>query len=989
MQTSGNNYISKFFETPGFKLLFNQHYKLVKKSNKKFATCEFLRNCLNSDVIPNTFKIRNKPANFGSNEFKQTWLEEAKEQSKRWMQNSIDDMNDCCLKLFNERDKIRDKLLKMVTTVDKLFLQEFLVKQNRKLLCQALKTKDNKIKHIRSYPEITVRSQQNSDREERGETERTQATKKKNRPGLKQRKYKSTVLKKLQKKTPVSIIFNYSSVELSDAAVRALNKGLNFCIKPTNVDMTEILADHLKFSRRMQWTEQFYNENEETEESNFIPSIFKQEKTNFPSKSNIARPLHTFLNTVESNLQNRTLWNKKHLNPKIRNLPDDEFEAIQNLVRLQKERQIVVKPADKGSGIVVVDYDDYVDSCNQHLLSSQQQPSGPSLPYYKPSSEKDLDTMKQKITSVLKDGLNQKWISKSEFNAMNPTDKGPGRFYQIFKVHKEYEPGSIPPGRPIVSGNGSITENISRFVDAHAKKVIHEIPAFIEDTPDFLRTLKEYNESGNISDTDILVTMDVSQLYTNIRHEDGIASMQSALDHRSDKSVPTLFLIQLLQLVLTCNVFQFDKSLFLQACGTAMGTACAPNYATIMMHSIDLKIKDLAKRIAAGGNPLILLKRFLDDIFMIWRGSVENLERFLELVNTLHPTIKFTSTFTCPFPCTYPADTKHDCFCHSSRSIPFLDTLVTIKNKTLVTDVYKKPTDRCQYLLPTSSHPAHITQNIPFSLCYRLVRICSEKNTLIQRLEELKQLLLSRNYDLKIINGAITKSLNIDRNTALQKKTKVSTKRIPFVITYHPALPAISTILKQGWRTMVKDERLKKIFPEPPLVAYRQPKHSSIREILVKSKLPEREKRCVKGMKKCNLPNCPSCPHIRESKVVYSSANNFRVTISTPVSCSTKNLVYVITCDKKECKHKQYIGETGKQLKERFKQHLDCVRSQNENLNKTAVAEHFNLPGHSVANMKVSVIENCKQESTMYRKCRESFFINKFETKHLGLNRRT
>ena len=83
------------------------------------------------------------------------------------MQNSIDDMNDCCLKLFNERDKIRDKLLKMVTTVDKLFLQEFLVKQNRKLLCQALKTKDNKIKHIRSYPEITVRSQQNSDREEK------------------------------------------------------------------------------------------------------------------------------------------------------------------------------------------------------------------------------------------------------------------------------------------------------------------------------------------------------------------------------------------------------------------------------------------------------------------------------------------------------------------------------------------------------------------------------------------------------------------------------------------------------------------------------------------------------------------------------------------------------------------------------------------------------------------------------------------------------
>ena len=223
------------------------------------------------------------------------------------------------------------------------------------------------------------------------------------------------------------------------------------------------------------------------------------------------------------------------------------------------------------------------------------------------------------------------------------------------------------------------------------------------------------------------MTMDVSALYTNIRHDDGISCMKSALENRPDKTVPTLFLIQLLQLVLTCNIFEFDKSLFLQACGTAMGTACAPNYATIMMHSIDVKIKNLARQVAAGRNPLILLKRFLDDLFMIWRGSVENLQMFLELVNTLHPTIKFTSSFTCPFPCTYPAGFEHDCFCHSSRSIPFLDTLVTIKNKTLVTDIYKKPTDRCQYLLPTSAHPAHITKNIPFSLCYRLVRICSEK----------------------------------------------------------------------------------------------------------------------------------------------------------------------------------------------------------------------------------------------------------------------
>jgi hypothetical protein len=340
--------------------------------------------------------------------------------------------------------------------------------------------------------------------------------------------------------------------------------------------------------------------------------------------------------------------------------------------------------------------------------------------------------------------------------------------------------------------------------------VIHRIESHIEDTPHFLRTIEAHNQSKNIKNTDILVTLDVSSLYTNSNNEDGMDAMKRSLEYRTDKTVPTDFLIKLLQLVLTCNAFEFGKSLFLQCLGTAMGTCCAPNYATIMMNDLDIKIRNLAKEMMTAEDPIVLLKRFLDDLFMIWRGKVEDLEAFLEQINNLHPTIKFTSSYTCPFPCTI--NVKHDCFCYSSRSIPFLDTLVTIKDNILVTDIYRKPTDRCQYLLPSSSHPAHITTNIPFSLCYRLVRICAEKTTLKTRMEELKQLLLTRQYNEKIINGAMLKALNIDRNEALKKKIKTPTTRIPFVITYHPALPSINTILRQGWKTMTKDEHLKKVF---------------------------------------------------------------------------------------------------------------------------------------------------------------------------------
>ena len=727
------------------------------------------------------------------------------------------------------------------------------------------------------------------------------------------------------------------------------------------------------------WKEVFYNQKDEE----YTPPIFKEEKTNVPNQNMVPKPLQTMLNTVESNLQDKRNWNHQHL--KVRNLPKEEYLALLKLIEMQNDRLIVVKPADKGAGIVIMNYDDYVTSCNKHLTATQPQPAGPPLPYYKKATTQDFNKLKQSIDAVLDFGKQNEYLSNVEYKMMRPVDKGAGRFYQLYKVHKSYPEGCLPPGRPIVSGNGSLTENLSKFVDHHSKILINNIPSFIQDSPDFLRTLDTLNQSNQICDTDILVTIDVSSLYTNIKQEDGIEAMRTALNKRDDKTIPTEYLLQLLELVLKGNIFEFGNQLYQQLVGTAMGTPSAPTYATVFMAELDIKIYNLAKNIAVTEDPIRILKRFLDDIFLIWKGNLTDLIQFLDQINNLHPTIKFTYDYTCPYPCTYPSDIQHDCFCYTSRSIPFLDTLVTIKNKTIVTDVYRKPTDRCQYLLPTSNHPAHITTNIPYSLCYRLVRICSEKETLNKRFSELKQLLQNRSYNDKIIDGAISKAKLIERKEALKKKDKKISSRIPFVITYHPALPSISNILNKAWRVMIKDEHMKKVFPEPPMVAYRQPKNSSIRQMLIKSKLPTRERKSADGMKKCNKPGCSTCPFVKEGKVVKSSANNFQVKIKTAVNCETSNLVYIISCDKPACKFIQYVGETGKKLKERFSQHLQNVKSENCT---TSTGEHFNLPNHSIANMNVSIVEKCCNDSKMYRKIRESFFINKFETKHLGLNRK-
>ncbi len=57
----------------------------------------------------------------------------------------------------------------------------------------------------------------------------------------------------------------------------------------------------------------------------------------------------------------------------------------------------------------------------------------------------------------------------------------------------------------------------------------------------------------------IPVTLNVTALYTNIPLQEGIDIFKIFLDSREEKTVPTSFLICLLTLVLTCNIFVFDN----------------------------------------------------------------------------------------------------------------------------------------------------------------------------------------------------------------------------------------------------------------------------------------------------------------------------------------------------------------------------------------------------------------------------------------------
>ena len=72
--------------------------------------------------------------------------------------------------------------------------------------------------------------------------------------------------------------------------------------------------------------------------------------------------------------------------------------------------------------------------------------------------------------------------------------------------------------RPIVSGFNSCTARLSEYLDTFLKYQAIKTKSYIRDTKDFLVKLDNLKELPTNS---ILVTMDVSSLYTNIDHEEG------------------------------------------------------------------------------------------------------------------------------------------------------------------------------------------------------------------------------------------------------------------------------------------------------------------------------------------------------------------------------------------------------------------------------------------------------------------------------------
>ena len=149
------------------------------------------------------------------------------------------------------------------------------------------------------------------------------------------------------------------------------------------------------------------------------------------------------------------------------------------------------------------------------------------------------------------------------------------------------------------------------------------------------------------------------------------------------------------------------------------------------------------------------------------------------------------------------------------------------------------------------------------------------------------------------------------------------------------------------------------------------------------------------GFHPCGLAKCPVCELLPDRKVITTIKCTWSgevFPIKNVITCSSRNVVYCITCTRggRVCPlHPQYIGETGQQVKERLREHRGTVIQPAQADTTAPVGMHFRQPSHTYSNLQIIPFEKILSEDPMVRKVRESFWINKFNTVHKGLNKKS
>ena len=733
-----------------------------------------------------------------------------------------------------------------------------------------------------------------------------------------------------------------SDYVLKEDEKAVLLKGLKFCPTPKSVDNDEFAADINAYCRRLRLCEFF--DDEATNDNSLV-----RQASSWQPNCGRDENLDSVINFLVSSSENLIKCNN-YKGCRRSNVSKTEWGALETL----KHSKMIIKQADKGSAIVLMNSNFYKEKILD-LLNDQDT--------YKVIPHNMDITIINKIKLFSKKYKDQ--LTKEEAKYIYDFNYSTSNFYGLPKIHKSRivknavndlrseiisvrEPVDLKL-RPIVAGPSCPTHKLSHLVDLILHPYVRYVEANIKNSVELINKLPV-----TLNEDDTFLTIDVSSLYTSITHELGVEAVAYFINKYPEiqSSFSVTLIVDAVTLILKNNTFVFNGTNYIQTKGTAMGTKFAPNYATLTLGFLEIRLFHVLT-VNLGHTTASIIKscyyRYLDDVFCIWNLKFGPDSLVVDLLNSLNKNLSFIN------------DQKGD-------TVSFLDiNIIKTINNDIETDIHYKETDSKQYLDYKSNHPRYVKNNIPYNLARRICTIVSNNKVKIQRLIELFDYLVKRNYPVNIIKEGLLKAWKIPQaNLRQETKKQENENLIPFIVTNNKNLPSMTNIVKQSFNVLKCSSSLKtKLKNKKVIISKRQP--PNLRTILTKARFNENTEQAT--VKKCKNAKCKLCKIIIEGNNFHFSSVNLTFTIKTNMNCNVKYCIYAILCS--NCKY-TYIGET-KDFRLRTNLHREHTREGaglyvNQHLNRCANKNFLIMP-----------IYKMKTENSQDRHTLEKKFIAKYK----------
>ena len=262
-------------------------------------------------------------------------------------------------------------------------------------------------------------------------------------------------------------------------------------------------------------------------------------------------------------------------------------------------------------------------------------------------------------------------LPEDVYSGLFPKDTRFPEFYDLPKTHKP-----DAPLRPVVAAFAGALSPVSILVKRIPNQLLDYVPAHLKITNEARKILHDVFPDLKTLDNVMLITMDVVALYPSIPIADGIVAVLRKLSlHQEDIDMLGLSLDDinsLLTLILANNFFTFNKEVYRQKHGIAMGNHLAPPLAIIFMDSLEGNMLSTAEKKPE------FYKRYVDDCLLAWSHGEDALEAFIAHCNSQHPCIQFT----------FSATNKTNDY-----SVSYMDMSVAVTDRRLKCRLHQKPSD--------------------------------------------------------------------------------------------------------------------------------------------------------------------------------------------------------------------------------------------------------------------------------------------------------